>query len=64
VEEAVRVGRAIEHLPNDYFEDPTWGLDGMRRVRDRISMPTATNQVVVNFEQLGHHLLGRAAAGL
>ena len=52
VEEAIRVGRAIEHLPNDYFEDPTWGLDGMRRVRDRIAMPTATNQVVVNFEQL------------
>lgn len=52
VEEAIRVGRAIEHLPNDYFEDPTWGLDGMRRVRDRISIPTATNQVVVNFEQL------------
>jgi len=52
VEEAIRVGRAIEHLPNDYFEDPTWGLDGMRRVRDRTSIPTATNQVVVNFEQL------------
>jgi glucarate dehydratase len=52
VEEAIRVGRAIEHLPNDYFEDPTWGLDGMRRVRNRINMPTATNQVVVNFEQL------------
>ncbi|SLN62649.1 enolase C-terminal domain-like protein [Pseudooctadecabacter jejudonensis] len=52
VEEAIRVGRAIEHLPNDYFEDPTWGLDGMRRVRDRTNIPTATNQVVVNFEQL------------
>jgi len=52
VEEAIRVGRAIEHLPNDYFEDPTWGLDGMRRVRDRTAIPTATNQVVVNFEQL------------
>lgn len=52
VEEAIRVAKAIEHLPNDYFEDPTWGLNGMRRVRDRISIPTATNQVVVNFEQL------------
>jgi len=52
VEEAIRVGRAIAHLPNDYFEDPTWGLDGMRRVRDRTHIPTATNQVVVNFEQL------------
>jgi len=52
VEESVEVARAIEDLPNDYLEDPTWGLDGMRRVRGRISIPTATNTVVVNFEQL------------
>ena len=52
VEDAVRVARAIEHLPNDYLEDPTWGLEGMRRVREKIAIPTATNQVVVNFEQL------------
>jgi len=52
VEEAVRVGRAISHLNNDYLEDPTWGLDGMRRVRDSQPIPTATNMVVVNFEQL------------
>ncbi|MBL0371562.1 mandelate racemase [Rhizobium sp. KVB221] len=52
VEESIRVGRAIEHLNNDYFEDPTWGLEGMRRVRDAVRIPTATNTVVVNFEQL------------
>ncbi len=53
VEEAIRVGRAIEHLNNDYFEDPTWGLEGMRRLRQFVKIPTATNTVVVNFEQLG-----------
>ena len=52
VEESIWVARQIEHLRNDFLEDPTWGLDGMRRVRDRISIPTATNTVVVNFEQL------------
>lgn len=52
VEEAIRVGRAIDHLNNDYFEDPTWGLEGMRRVREGQPIPTATNMVVVNFEQL------------
>lgn len=52
VEESLRVARRIERLNNDYLEDPTWGLDGMRRVRERISMPTATNTVVINFEQL------------
>jgi glucarate dehydratase len=52
VEEAVRVGRAIEDLNNDYFEDPCWGLEGMRRVREKVNIPTATNMVVVNAEQL------------
>lgn len=52
VEESIAVAQQIQHLRNDYYEDPTWGLDGMRRVRERISIPTATNTVVVNFEQL------------
>lgn len=52
VEEAMRVGRAIEDLNNDYFEDPTWGLEGMRRVREGVRIPTATNTVVTNCEQL------------
>ena len=52
VEESIRVAKAIENLKNDYFEDPTWGLEGMRRLRRFVSIPTATNTVVVNFEQL------------
>ena len=52
VEEAIRVGHAIEGLRNDYFEDPTWGLEGMRRLRQFVRIPTATNTVVVNQEQL------------
>src|SRR5436190_8211406 len=52
VEESIRFGRAIEDLHNDYLEDPTWGLNGMRRVRDAIRIPLATNTVVVTFEQL------------
>src|SRR5690606_32862005 len=32
VEQAIRVGQAIEGLRNAYFEDPTYGLNGMRRV--------------------------------
>lgn len=52
VEESIRIGQAIADLPNDYFEDPTWGLEGMRRVKGRTTIPTATNTVVVNFEQL------------
>ncbi len=51
VAQARRFGRAIAELPNEYFEDPTWGLNGMRQLRD-LGLPLATNTVVVNFEQL------------
>ena len=56
VDQAIRFGHAIEGLRNDYFEDPTWGLNGMRRVREMVRIPTATNTVVVNFEQLAANL--------
>jgi len=60
VEEAIRFGQAIEGLNNDYYEDPTWGLNGMRRVRSMVRIPTATNTVVVNFEQLAANTLDPA----
>ena len=56
VEQAIRVGKAIEDLNNDYFEDPTWGLEGMRRLKQFVSIPTATNTAVVNFEQLAANI--------
>jgi len=57
VEEATRFGRAIEPLRNDYFEDPTWGMNGLRRVRERVRVPLATNTVVINFEELAANVL-------
>ncbi|GIF45712.1 glucarate dehydratase [Asanoa ferruginea] len=51
VAQARRFGEAIKDLPNDYYEDPTWGLNGVRQLRD-LGIPLATNTVVVNFEQL------------
>lgn len=60
VEEAIRFGEAIKDLNNDYLEDPTWGLNGMRRVREKIVTPTATNAVVINFEQLSANILNPA----
>ena len=53
VETALRVGRAIRGLRNDYYEDPVFGLEAMKRVRDALpGLPLATNTCVVNFEQL------------
>jgi glucarate dehydratase len=59
-EQAIRFGRAIEGLNNDYLEDPVYGLNGMRRTREMIRVPLATNTVVVNFEQLAVNALNTA----
>jgi glucarate dehydratase len=59
-EQAIRFGRAIEGLKNDYLEDPVFGLNGMRRARQMIRVPLATNTVVVNFEQLAANVLNTA----
>ncbi len=59
-EQAIRFGRAIEDLNNDYLEDPVFGLTGMRHARERLRVPLATNTVVVNFEQLAANVLQRA----
>jgi glucarate dehydratase len=56
-EQAIRVGQAIEDLRNDYLEDPVYGLNGLRRVRQMVRIPLATNTVVVNFEQLAANVL-------
>jgi glucarate dehydratase len=56
-EQAVRFGQAIEGLRNDYLEDPVFGLNGMRRTRQLVRIPLATNTVVVNFEQLAANVL-------
>ena len=59
-EQAIRFGQGIENLRNDYLEDPVYGLNGMRRVREKVRMALATNTVVVNFEQLATNALDTA----
>lgn len=59
-EQAIWFGQQIEGIRNDYFEDPVFGLHGMRRVREKVRMPLATNTVVVNFEQLAANVLDTA----
>jgi glucarate dehydratase len=59
-EQAIAFGRAIEDVRNDYLEDPVFGLHGMRRVREKVRMPLATNTVVVGFEQLAANVLDTA----
>src|SRR5271165_3096964 len=59
-EQAIRFGQAIEGFRNDYLEDPVYGLNGMRRTREMVRVPLATNTVVVNFEQLAANALSPA----
>jgi glucarate dehydratase len=59
-ETAIWFGQQIEDLRNDYLEDPVFGMHGMRRVREKVRMPLATNTVVVNFEQLAANILNTA----
>ena len=59
-EQAIWFGQQIEDINNDYLEDPVYGLHGMRRTREKVRMPLATNTVVVNFEQLAANILNTA----
>ncbi len=59
-EQAIWFGQQIEGIRNDYLEDPVYGLHGMRRTREKVRVPLATNTVVVNFEQLAANVLNTA----
>ena len=59
-ETAIWFGRQIEDIRNDYLEDPVFGMAGMRRVREKVRMPLATNTGVVNFEQLAANAVDTA----
>ena len=54
--DAIRFGRAIADLNNDYYEDPVWGMQQLIRLKEFIRIPTATNTVVINFEQLAENV--------
>lgn len=49
---AIHVAHALEECRLEYLEDPTWGLEGMARVKERTSLPLATNMCVTNFEHV------------
>jgi glucarate dehydratase len=49
---AVKAGKRMEDLEVEYFEDPSWGLEGMRRVREQVRLPLATNMFPAKFDDL------------
>jgi glucarate dehydratase len=49
---SIRIGKRIEPLDLEYYEDPCWGHDGMARVRERVNIPMATNMCVIDLDGL------------
>ena len=49
---ALRVGKALEEVGLEYFEDPVWGNVAMARVRNRVDLPLATNMCVIDLDSL------------
>jgi glucarate dehydratase len=50
---AIRIGQRLEPLGLEYFEDPSWGLEGNAAVRRAIRIPIATNMYPAKFDDLG-----------
>jgi glucarate dehydratase len=53
---AIRIGKAIEPLDLEYYEDPCWGNVGMARVRERVHIPLATNMAVIDLDSTAEGL--------
>jgi len=51
-ETAIRVCQKLDEYDLEYIEDPTWGLAGMAKVREKIKTPLSTNMCVMDFDHL------------
>jgi len=47
---AIRIGKAIEPLDLEYYEDPCWGHLAMARVRKAVRIPFASNMAVIDLD--------------
>jgi glucarate dehydratase len=50
---AVKIGKELEDLNIEYFEDPAWGIEGNAAVRKQLRIPIATNMYPNKFDDLG-----------
>jgi glucarate dehydratase len=60
VETSIRVLNELADYDLEFCEDPTWGIEGMSLVRQRTTVPLATNMCVVTFEQIPLAVRARA----
>jgi glucarate dehydratase len=57
---AVRLGRQLEELELEWYEDPTSGLEAIGRVRQTVRIPIATNMYAIGLHQLASAIRHRA----
>lgn len=60
VETAIRIGRKLEELSLEWYEDPVWGIEGMSRTRRDVRIPFATNMCCLQLDQLPVAIRARA----
>jgi glucarate dehydratase len=48
---AVRIGRQLDAVGLEYYEDPCWNAAAMARVKKSVTTPLATNMYVTQFEE-------------
>ena len=51
-ETSIRIGRKLEKYDIEYYEDPCCGIEGMRKVTQKVNIPTCTNMIVRTFKDL------------
>ena len=49
---AIRMGKELEKIALEYYEDPVWGNVAMARVRKRVDLPFASNMCVIDLDSL------------
>ncbi len=47
---AVRIGRQLDAIDLEYYEDPCWNAAAMAKVKKSVTTPLATNMCVTQFE--------------
>jgi glucarate dehydratase len=52
VETSIRILKQMEEYNLEFAEDPTWGIEGMSRVRKDVRIPLSTNMCVIWFDHI------------
>jgi glucarate dehydratase len=57
---AIRIGRELDTIGMEYFEDPCIGIQAMATVRRAVATPLSTNMCITSFEEFGPGLTAGA----